>query len=290
MTALAFWGFLQEVAYAFLFFGVYALYRSALLASHDNRSWLAPVVVMAAASAVALIFSAPRLITIGHEVGLLRRTTTQNYYGYDQILRFFHEGIYGRYFEEGRLLGHGMNLSEGLQLVSSSALSLFVCIGIARPRSQMPRHWSSAILCDFSRYDARDLGTFSPVRFRYRSSYTNLYSLVCFSLDSHICTSDMAVFVSTRRRRHLVPPRARPEDTTFHLFALTGVLFLILIPEGNEAVYYLFGRADFTHTRLSLLAVLPTLYLVFDLSGRAEVTSHFHPSSTRASPNSISCF
>lgn len=32
MTALTFWGFLQEVAYAFLFFGVYALYRAGLLA------------------------------------------------------------------------------------------------------------------------------------------------------------------------------------------------------------------------------------------------------------------
>ena len=135
MTALAFWGFLQEVAYTFLFFGFYALYRTSLLGTRDGRSWTAPIIVMTAASAVALVFSAPRLITIGHEVGLLHRTTTQNYYGYDQILRFFHEGIYGRYFEEGRLLGHSMNLSEGLQLVSSSALSLFVCIGIARPRS-----------------------------------------------------------------------------------------------------------------------------------------------------------
>ena len=158
MTALAFWGFLQEVAYTFLFFGVYALYRSALLARHDNRSWLAPVVVMAAASAVALIFSAPRLITIGHEVGLLRRTSTLNYYGYGQILRFFHEGIYGRYFEEGRLLGHGMNLSEGLQLVFSSALSLFVCLGIARPRILCRDYWSSIILCIASRHGATRLG------------------------------------------------------------------------------------------------------------------------------------
>ena len=77
------------------------------------------------------------------------RASTQNYYGYGQVLRFFHEGIYGRYFEEGRLLGHGMNLSEGLQLVFSSALSLFVCIGIARPRIQMPR---SLEPCYFMRF------------------------------------------------------------------------------------------------------------------------------------------
>ena len=263
MIALAFWGFLQEVAYTFLFFGVYALYRSALLARQDNRSWLAPVVVMAAASAVALIFSAPRLITIGHEVGLLRRATTQNYYGYDQILRFFHEGIYGRYFEEGRLLGHGMNLSEGLQLVSSSALSLFVCIGIARPRSyaeiigavlfyaiflvMMPAlgHVAGTLHISVELYK---LIFFGSILFGLAYLYIRHGS---FRIDS--------------AQRPLVPPRPRPEDTTFHLFALTGVLFLILIPEGTEAVHYLFGRADFTHTRLSLLMLLPlcTLFATY---------------------------
>ena len=43
------------------------------------------------------------------------------------------------------------------------------------------------------------------------------------------------------------------------------MLFLVLIPEGSDAVYRLFGRADFTHTRLSILAVLPicTLFSIY---------------------------
>ena len=44
-------------------------------------------------------------------------------------------GFMARYFEEGRLLGHGINLNQGLQLTFSCALSLFVCLGIARPRT-----------------------------------------------------------------------------------------------------------------------------------------------------------
>jgi hypothetical protein len=48
MTSLAFWGFLQEVAYAFIFFGCYALYRAGM--SKNNGRWhgLAPLIVMAA--------------------------------------------------------------------------------------------------------------------------------------------------------------------------------------------------------------------------------------------------
>ena len=264
MTALAFWGFLQEVAYTYLFFGVYALYRSALFARHDNRSWLAPIVVMAAASAVALVFSAPRLITIGHEVGLLARTSTQNYYGYGQVLRFFHEGIYGRYFEEGRLLGHGMNLSEGLQLVSSSALSLFVCIGIARPRDPMPRHWSSVILCIFLvmmpalGHDRRHASYIGRVIQIYILWFDSLRTLM-------ICTSDMAAFVLTRAQRHLVPPRPRPQDTTFHLFALTGVLFLILIPRAMKPFIICLAVPTLRIRDLSLLVLLPlcTLFSIY---------------------------
>src|SRR5437667_5387722 len=66
---------------------------------------------------------------------LLSRTSSLQYYGYSQILRFFHEGIYGRYFEENRLIGNGMNVHEGLQLMSSTAAVIVICLGILKPRS-----------------------------------------------------------------------------------------------------------------------------------------------------------
>jgi hypothetical protein len=135
MGALAFLGFLQEVAYAFVFFGAYAIYRMVALARSQLLDAAPPLLVMGSASIIALLL--PRRDSSPlRESSLLSRTETLHYYGHPQILRFFHEGIYGRYFEEGRLLGHGMNLHEGLQLVSSTTLSLIVCLGIVRPKTR----------------------------------------------------------------------------------------------------------------------------------------------------------
>ena len=186
--------------------------------------------MIAAASAVALIFSAPRLITIGNEVGLLHRTTTQNYYGYYQILRFFHEGIYGRYFEEGRLLGHGMNLSEGLQLAASSALSLFVCLGVARPRSYIETVCTYFILFTVASYDAGVRIFILPASFRARPPHIGrvlrVYILWFASFRNHIYSRiKNGTFRIIAAQSQLVPPHPRPTDTTFHLFAFTGVLF-----------------------------------------------------------------
>ena len=174
--------------------------------------------MIAAASAVALVFSAPRLITIGHEVGLLHRTTTPNYYGYYQILRFFHEGIYGRYFEEGRLLGHGMNLSEGLQLVASSALSLFVCLGIARPRSYIETVGAVLFYSTVASYDAGAWIFILPANVRARLPYIGrvlrVYILWFDSFrNHHIRRSEWQRFVSSLHKaslcRHIHDPRIR---------------------------------------------------------------------------------
>jgi hypothetical protein len=42
-------------------------------------------------------------------------------------------------------------------------------------------------------------------------------------------------------------------------------LFLILVPEAFYAVYLMFGRSDFSHTRLSVLVLLPlcTLFAIY---------------------------
>jgi hypothetical protein len=53
--------------------------------------------------------------------------------GYQEFLRFFHEGIYGRYFAEGLLVLNSLNLHEGLQLLSSTTVALFVRFGVLRP-------------------------------------------------------------------------------------------------------------------------------------------------------------
>ena len=54
-----------------------------------------------------------------------------------------------------------------------------------------------------------------------------LFALISFSIRY----GGLRIF---SRQKQLVPPRARPKDTAFHLFALTGVLFLILIPRAMK--------------------------------------------------------
>jgi hypothetical protein len=55
----------------------------------------------------------------------------------------------------------------------------------------------------------------------------------------------------------LIPATPRPTDTVFHLLAIVVLLVLMLVPEAFYAVYVMFGRSDFSHTRLSILLVLP---------------------------------
>jgi hypothetical protein len=274
MTALAFWGFLQEAAYAFLFFGCYALYRGFTLRRMSwNAAW-APIVVIAAACMVALVFSAPRLLNVQQEFLSLARTTELHYYDYSQILRFFHEGFYGRYFEEGHLLGHGMNLHEGLQLVSSTALVIFVCLGIIRPRSRSETIAAIAFFALFAAtLPASDLiyglaRRFLPNLFLFSPSLNFFkvlfYGTWCLLIVLTLIRVEPYLRIGARLRR-LTPIAPRPADTSFHLFTVIMALFAIVVYEGTYLVYRLFGRADFTHTRLSILVLLPlcTLFAVY---------------------------
>src|ERR1700737_4187802 len=54
----------------------------------------------------------------------------------------------------------------------------------------------------------------------------------------------------------LLPDVPRPQDTNFHLFASIILLFTIVTLDGYQIIYRLFGRADFTHSRLSTVVVL----------------------------------
>jgi hypothetical protein len=86
ISALAFWGFLQEVAYAFCFLAAYALYRAAATWRSAPRAAVAVLVVAGASFIVCLLFAAPRLITVGSEYFQLARTGGH----------FHHPGYQGR--------------------------------------------------------------------------------------------------------------------------------------------------------------------------------------------------
>jgi hypothetical protein len=265
LAALAYWGFLQEVAYAYCFLGLYALYRAAVAVRRGWLEALAPIVVFGLAAGIALLFAAPRLFTLASEFYQLTRTTSLNYYGYTEFVRFFHEGIYGRYFEEGRLLGHGMNLHEGLQLVSSTMLALFVCLGILRPSRRIEGFAALIFLAMLlALRPIHSLGVLAGGRASVPTLSIASYFVMLCAMAALVIRCEPYLRIRAGLRK-LVPQMPRPTDTSFHLFALVITLGLILTLEGYYAVYTLFARADFTHTRLSVLIILPmcTLFSIY---------------------------
>jgi hypothetical protein len=251
ISALAFWGFLQEVAYAFCFLAAYALYRAAVSWRSGPREALGVLIIVATSFIVCLLFAAPRLITVGSEYFQLARTGGPFHHpGYQEFLRFFHEGIYGRYFAEGLLAGNAVNFHEGLQLVSSTTVALFVCFGMLRPATRLEL---VAGLLLFAMIIA-----IGPIY--HLPPSTSWPSRDLINIGLFFCLLGFGVIFAK-----LVPATPRPTDTSFHLFALVVTLFLILVPEAFYAVYLMFGRSDFSHTRLSILVLLPlcTLFAIY---------------------------
>src|SRR5207253_915339 len=68
---------------------------------------------------------------------------------------------------------------------------------------------------------------------------------------------------------------AEPFERGFHLLALACLLMLVVVREGRNLLYVSFGRADFTHTRISVLMILPlcTLLAVY----LVDLTAEFGP-------------
>lgn len=263
LAALVFWGFLQEVAYAFYFIAAYALYRALISYRKGVREFVAPLLVFGLAAVIAVLFAAPRLITVAAEFLLLDRMSSVWYYNYAEFLRFFHEGIYGRYFQENQLLGNSMNLHEGLQLVSSTTLAVFVFLGAMRP-SRWLEAIPGALLCAMvlALWPISSMETVGLVS-------TPLASIVVYAV-ALLAGISLLTFVGSYLRigstmKRLVPTAPRPADVAFLLFAVTVLLLLILVSEFYYLVHLAFGGADFTHSRLSVLLLLPlcTLFSIY---------------------------
>ena len=246
ISVLAFWGFLQEVAYSFCFLAAYALYRAAVSWKSGPRATLRVLIVVGTSFVVCLLFAAPRLITVGSEFFGLRRAAGHFHHpGYQEFLRFFHEGIYGRYFAESRVVLNSLNLHEGLQLVSSTTLALFVCFGILRSTTRL-EFFAGLLLFAmiFAIGPIYHLPPPTPATAWPSKDLINIALFVCL-------LGFGAAFAK------LTPARPRPTDATFHLLTLIVILFLILVPEAFYTVHLIFGRSDFSHARLSMLVLLP---------------------------------
>jgi hypothetical protein len=272
MSALAFWGFLQEVAYAFCFLAAYAFYRAAVSWRSGPREALGVLIVVATSFVVCLLFAAPRLITVGSEFfGVSRAPGQFHHPGYQEFLRFFHEGIYGRYFAEGLLVLNSLNLHEGLQLLSSTTVALFVCFGVLRPTTRL--EFVAGLLLFAMIFAIGPIHHLPPAAPWPSKELINIALFFCLLAFG-------AAFAK------LLPATPRPSDTAFHLLALVVILFLILVPEAFYAVYLIFGRIDFSHTRLSILLLLPlcSLFAIYlaELKAMRSGAAIAWPGSARA--------
>ena len=130
--------FLQKVAYAVLLAGSYAAWRSM-----TERSWR-PAFVFAAALALAVVFSLPRVLGIAEALGEYARVVAglnmknfedlylfQNIKPYE-IYRWFDNSIFGRNPSEAGALGSSINLTEGFLLYTSTVVPLVLLTSLTR--------------------------------------------------------------------------------------------------------------------------------------------------------------
>jgi hypothetical protein len=142
--ALLHFMFLQKAAYALMLVGCYALYRAA-----RERDWRPPT-LFAAAVLTGAVAAFPRIWGVATAMGQYTREIPgvnlhhfEDVYRYQhvlpyQILRWFDDGVFGRYpSESSTVLDNNVNLTEGFLLYTSSFVPFLVLLGLFRYR----RRW-----------------------------------------------------------------------------------------------------------------------------------------------------
>jgi uncharacterized protein YhhL (DUF1145 family) len=242
LSAMLLGMFLQEVAYVFLVTGAYALFRGI-----GRRDWR-PVVVFGGAALVATVIAAPRIVSILGEVQGLDRTTTMQMTCPCELLRWFDDGLFGRYPEEALSLQNGLNLREGLQIYTSTFAAFLVLIGMLRYRGV--------------------LGTFASLLF---FAALGLVVGSLFDVRTGLLASGMAigllvanaVIVAVVRRRRPAFQRVLDEpDVIFFVLVLALVFAVVLNGTARSILHLAFARMDFTHSRIVIVALLPLVALV----------------------------
>jgi hypothetical protein len=135
--------FLQKVAYAMLLTCAYSI-----LCAWRRRSWL-PLTLIVAATTIAAIAAFPRIYGIARELKELRRIVApgfdmtnfdalyhwQNYKHYD-VLRWFQDGLFGRFYSEKNALGNDLNITEGMLLYTGTLVPFIILGSLVRWRGR----------------------------------------------------------------------------------------------------------------------------------------------------------
>src|SRR5258708_4381331 len=126
LAALFSVSFLQGIAYALILFGAYALWRGYRL-----RSWRVPAVFLVSV-ATALLLAAPRLGTVFEDLRLLHRAAGFAAIHPLEILRLFHDGIFGDNAIQIARINGFFNPYEGIRLCVSGLATLLVFAMLVR--------------------------------------------------------------------------------------------------------------------------------------------------------------
>jgi hypothetical protein len=263
-AALVLLTFLQEVAYVTFVVGAYALYRTA----RQRDPW--PLLVLGLAFVVGVSIGLPRVITVGIDFRELARSTNNYQTPAVEAVRFFGDGLLGRFIgEQQRVLGGPLNLHEGVQLLGSALAALMaITLGLVS-RSWLVRLLAvtivvilSVALSAYQRpfYDAQ-LGL-AKLTFVSRELRSVLVNVVLVGVPFWL----VFWWIARRSGRARPGSDARTSDTLTPTAALdlpflfgmvVIVLTVILIPEARTLLYYAFFRVDFTHSRICVAALVP---------------------------------
>jgi len=270
MTSMLLMSFLQDVAYAFLLFGIYGAYLR-LFGRH--RSFL-PLGLTVGAALVSTAIALPRLITVYEDVASVLRSGSVHLTFSAEFARFFHDGVFGRFFGEAAAYSNGLNLHEGVQLLNSSVAAALVAYAILRLAVQrqpiigiafagLAALFVAAPLARLMRHLPIDVSTLE----------TSNPHIVLPVVATGLLVS-WSFFIVFRRALKKIS-RNKPfdlndgvnsfnnnySDYIFFSFTIVLSLYIIIIPELRIAIYFLFLTMDFTHSRLSMIAILPMAVL-----------------------------
>jgi len=302
-AALVLFTVLQEIAYVALFFGTYALYRSARL----RDPW--PMLIAGAAFGCGVAIGLPRVLTVGADFSQASRTTMNIQTFPVEAVRFFGDGLLGRYQGEQRGLLRGtINMHEGVQLLGSALGALATLAVGLLARSWVVRLWAVALAVVLS----VALAAFAPTFYSFgfdRAAFPSreirafVANAVLFGLPLWLASRWLArrafggaavmaaassggtpassggtpasstAVPSATSANELTP--AAVADAPFFIGFVALALAAILIPEARTVLYYGFLKVDFLHSRISVamtlpLAALATIFLDRFLSPRGE--------------------
>lgn len=226
--------FLQETAYVLVLLGAYTLHVAA-----KDRGWR-PIIVFVMAFFGALFIAGPRLYAVAEEFSLMFRTSVPSGTTAIEGLRLFHDGIFGRTFQEAwEVIGNrGFNGHEGVQLYSSTIATCLVLLAVFL--INVRRHISSIVIFYFifsviAYYILRPLGVVA---------FLGCIAVLIFRLRSV-------------RSKNAVVSIDSGDAFAFHFVTVAAVLALVLVPPARHLLYLLFLKVDFLHARVIIVALLP---------------------------------